>query len=209
MLAGRGKRYYAPSRGISLFAVSQTRTLFPSVLSHPPVHFLLRLFPSVAEFVQPAVNQCRLSTNPNAVKSLWKIMKPVIIDVNFVHRLKDCDTTGDDDDTLQHCQAAAFTLLQVDGRRHFVGRFAVFLAAAKDVCLEIYTSEPCHSLALSLIVRSCKVSPLEAKRSSKVIALMRHWVELQLLIHQQALEYRRTHELPKGVRLNLGRKSRA
>merc|ERR1712137_1076731 len=66
---------------------------------------------SVEDFVEPAINQCRLSANPNAIKSLWKIMKPVVIDVNFIHRLNQCDTTGDDDSTVAHCQAAAFTLM--------------------------------------------------------------------------------------------------
>jgi hypothetical protein len=69
---------------------------------------------SVDDFVEPAINQCRLSSNPNAIKSLWKIMKPVVIDTNFVHRLNECDTTGDDNSTVDHCQAAAFTLMQAN-----------------------------------------------------------------------------------------------
>jgi len=119
--------------------------------------------PSVEEFLQPALNSARLTNNPNALKSLWKLMRPVIIDINFVKRVNDCDTTYDDDSTADHCKAAQFTLMQV--------------------------------------------TPQEAKRVSKVVALMRHWVELQLLIHEQALEYRRTHEIRKGTRIDLGNRT--
>jgi hypothetical protein len=48
-----------------------------------------------------------------------------------------------------------------------------------------------------------QVTPQEAKRVSKVVALMRHWVELQLLIHEQALEYRRTHAIPAGKQIDI------
>lgn len=51
---------------------------------------------------------------------------------------------------------------------------------------------------------AAQVTPQEAKRVSKVVALMRHWVELQLLIHEQALEYRRTHHVPAGKQIDLG-----
>ena len=161
------------------------------------------LFRSVEDFVEPAIKQCRLSANANAIKSLWKIMKPVVIDVNFIHRLNQCDTTGDDDSTVSHCQAAAFTLMQA--RR--IHSPAVHELMAHNLIKTLTF----HIVLVSLLWTfgcsfSRQVTPQEAKRSSKVVALLRHWVELQLLIHQQALEYRRTNEVPKGTHIQIGRR---
>jgi hypothetical protein len=63
--------------------------------------------------VEPALKSVPITNHPNALKSLWKMMKPVIIDTAFTGRLNACDTTGDDHETTSRCKASNFTLMQV------------------------------------------------------------------------------------------------